>query len=112
MDIVGYSDRLSVMPGDVIRFMVSTAAPTYEVAIVRLIHGDTNPTGPGFKEEVLRTPVDGTYPGREQPYRAGSHVLVPDSPALPPSRGMSEAHPAGPEYQKQSRRSGYARDSR
>jgi N,N-dimethylformamidase len=82
MDIVGYGDRLSVMPGDVIRFMVSTAAPTYEVAIVRLIHGDTNPAGPGFKEEVLRMPVDGTYAGREQPYRAGSHALVPDSPAL------------------------------
>ena len=78
MDIVGYSDRLSVTPGEVIRFMVSTAAPTYEAAIVRLIHGDTNPHGPGFKEEILRTPADGVYPGREQPYHAGSYVEVPE----------------------------------
>jgi N,N-dimethylformamidase len=49
MDIVGYSDRLSVAPGDVIRFMVSSKKPTYEAAIVRLIYGDENPQGPGFK---------------------------------------------------------------
>ncbi len=49
MDIVGYADRFSVAPGEGIRFMVSTASPAFELAIVRLIHGDTKPDGPGFK---------------------------------------------------------------
>ncbi len=82
MDIVGYADRFSVAPGEGIRFMVSTASPAFELAIVRLIHGDTKPDGPGFKEEVLHTPADGTYPGRVQPYHHGSYVLVPDNAFL------------------------------
>jgi len=53
MRIVGYSDQLSMMPGRTIRFMVNCeGAEKYRVDLVRLIHGDTNPAGPGFKEEV------------------------------------------------------------
>ncbi len=76
MDIVGYADRLTVAPGETIRFMVSTARPRYEASIVRLIHGDPNPAGPGVKEQPLPSAVDGTYPGREQRYHRGSYVLV------------------------------------
>jgi N,N-dimethylformamidase len=82
MDIVGYSDRLSVAPGETISFMVSAKVAAYEAAIVRLIHGDPNPAGPGFKEEVVPTAVAGTYGGREQLFFSGSYVRVPDSPAL------------------------------
>ena len=35
--------------------MVSSAHPTYRADIVRLIHGDPNPLGPGFIEEAGRT---------------------------------------------------------
>jgi len=53
--IHGYSDRISVAPGEQIQFMVSCeGAATYQADIVRLIHGDTNPAGPGFKEELSR----------------------------------------------------------
>ena len=48
--LLGYSDRLTAAPGDTIRFMVSCDAPEYESRLVRLIHGDTNPEGPGFKQ--------------------------------------------------------------
>jgi N,N-dimethylformamidase len=82
MDIVGYCDRLSVAPGDTLNFMVSATVPEYEAAIVRLIHGDPNPAGPGFKEEEVPSPVAGVYRGREQPFNHGSHVIVPDAPAL------------------------------
>jgi hypothetical protein len=52
--IHGYSDRLSVAPGERIEFKVSSEEPgTYRADIVRLIHGDTNPAGPGFKEQVI-----------------------------------------------------------
>jgi len=80
--IVGYSDPLSVAPGEVIRFMVSSEPATYQAEVVRLIHGDPNPDGPGFKEERVQTSASGEYAGRTQPYRHGSYVLVPDGPAL------------------------------
>ena len=35
--IAGYADRLSVQPGQVIRFMVSSEAPQYDAQLVRLI---------------------------------------------------------------------------
>ena len=82
MKIVGYTDRLGVQPGERIKFMVSCELPTYRADIVRLVHGDENPLGPGFKEEEIPTPVDGQYPGREQAIHAGSYVIVPDQAAL------------------------------
>src|SRR3989442_10165795 len=82
MELVGYSDRLSVAPGETIRFMVSSSRPRYRAQVVRLIHGDTNPDGPGFKEEEVATPVTGEYPGRVQALEHGSHVLVPDRQEL------------------------------
>ncbi len=80
--IVGYADRLSVQPGETIRFMVSSEEPEYRADVVRLIHGDANPNGPGFKETLIETPVSGDYAGRRQELPFGSFVLVPDAPAL------------------------------
>ena len=82
MRVIGYADRLSVQPGETVRFMVSSELPQYRADIVRLIHGDTNPTGPGFKEEAIDVPVNKEYPGRFQPLGNGSYATVPDSPAL------------------------------
>ena len=82
MKIVGYADRLSARPGDRIRFMVSCELESYRADIVRLIHGDENPEGPGFKEELVSSAVSGEYPGRPQSFQSGSYVSVPDSPSL------------------------------
>ena len=82
MQIVGYSDRLSAQPGDTLKFMVSCELPAYRADIVRLIHGNTDPNGPGFKEELIPSPVSGEHPGRKQAIHSGSHVIVPDSPVL------------------------------
>jgi N,N-dimethylformamidase len=58
--IHGYSDHISVRPGERIQFMVSLAgASTHQAEIVRLINGDQNPQGPGPKEEVVATSVSG-----------------------------------------------------
>ena len=89
MKILGYTDRLSVQPGESIKFMVSCQSSTYRADIVRLIHGDPNPQGPGFKEELVQTPVSGDYPGHEQPVRIGSYVIVPDSPLLRGTGGFT-----------------------
>ena len=60
--ITGYTDRCSVAPGDEIKFYVhSEFGESYRADIVRLINGDTNPEGPGFKERVVRTPVNGNH---------------------------------------------------
>jgi N,N-dimethylformamidase beta subunit-like protein/concanavalin A-like lectin/glucanase superfamily protein len=82
MGIVGYADHLSAQPGDTIAFMVSSAAPRYRADIVRIIHGDINPKGPGMKETVVDTPVNREYAGRHQVLPMGSHVTVADNAAL------------------------------
>lgn len=81
--IVGYADRWSVQPGETLKVMVSSARPTYRADLVKLIHGDMNPIGPGFKETTLPSALAGKeYPGRYQALPLGSYVLVPDSPVL------------------------------
>ena len=72
MDVVGYTDRPSVKAGETVKFMVSSREATYRADIVRLIHGDPNPTGPGLREEVFEASVNGEYAGREQVITKGS----------------------------------------
>jgi N,N-dimethylformamidase len=79
--IMGYSDKISVRPGESIKFMVSCEKrASYKARIVQIIHGDTNPEGPGYKERAIASTVDGTYQGRKQEIHAGSCALIPDHP--------------------------------
>ncbi len=80
--IVGYADHLRVQPGETIKFMVSSEAPRYRAGIVRLIHGDANPKGPGIKEVVVEASANGDYSGRRQELPLGSYAVVPDTSAL------------------------------
>lgn len=89
MKVVGYADRWSVQQGQVIKFMVSCELPQYSADIVRLIHGDTNPKGPGFKEKLVDTKVSGQYPGLRQEIRKGSYVEVPRSARLDELRSFT-----------------------
>ncbi|HWA47534.1 MAG TPA: N,N-dimethylformamidase beta subunit family domain-containing protein, partial [Dongiaceae bacterium] len=82
MKITGYADRFSVAPGETIRFMVTSDAPRYRADIVRLVHGDTNPEGPGFQEREIATKASGEYPGRKQEIHPGSAIMVPTIPSL------------------------------
>lgn len=76
--ITGYSDRYSIHPGDEIKFYVnSEKGEDYDAKLVRLIHGDTNPEGPGYKEEEIAAPFDRTYKGHNQKIHGGSYVIVP-----------------------------------
>jgi N,N-dimethylformamidase len=77
--ITGYCDRLSVQPGDTLRFMVSAeGVDEAEVRIVRLIHGDENPAGPGFLEREVAAPLPGPVKVMRQYSQLGSFVEVPD----------------------------------
>ncbi|GAA4998537.1 LamG domain-containing protein [Actinopolymorpha pittospori] len=82
MKVIGYSRQLSVRPGSDVDFFVSCDAESYHADIVRLVHGDTNPEGPGFKVTPVRTGIDSDFPGQVQRTYAGSHVLVEDHPLL------------------------------
>jgi N,N-dimethylformamidase len=82
MKITGYSDKISVLPGETIQFMVNCELPTYQAEIVRIICGDTNPAGPGVKEKVINTLANKTYKGRKQVIESGSYITVPNHPLL------------------------------
>ena len=82
MNLVGYTDRLSAAPGDTVRFMVSSEHPRYRADLVRLIHGDESPAGPGYREREVPSAIDGEYPGSSKPINSGSYVHVPSHPEL------------------------------
>lgn len=83
LKITGYSDRLYGRPGDTIEFKVNCeAASEYDVEIVRMICGDTNPKGPGIKEAVIDTAVNGRHKGRPQYIQSGSFVEVASNSQL------------------------------
>lgn len=71
MKVVGYLDRFSYRPGDQVTCMVSAETGPVTVDVVRLIHGDTSPAGPGFRSrpvpglppQVIAARVQRTHPG-------------------------------------------------
>lgn len=82
LGISGYSSAPSVEPGQTIDIMVSTRAAKYKAELVRIIHGDADPRGPGIKEELIGNPANGEYDGAFQPMPLGSYVEVASGDAL------------------------------
>ena len=75
ISMCGYSDRFSVAPGEPIEFKFSSDEPgDFQAEIVRLINGDTNPDGSGFRSQSIRTELNGTYPCRVQGTVLGSWI--------------------------------------
>ena len=70
MKLIGYADKMSVVPGGDITFMVSSEFPTYSAELVRLIHGDDRAEGPGFKAEPVAAEFAGDHAGGQ---RHGGH---------------------------------------
>ncbi len=90
--LFGYTDRISVRPGEQIDFKVSSlGGKPFHTDIVRLICGDDSPEGPGFKETPVPSDVDGEYEGREQPIKAGSYAIVPPSDTVTSLTGFTLA---------------------
>ena len=74
-ELIGYATPMVAHPGDAVSFMISTEANEYDATLVRLIHGDNNPEGPGFKSET----IDGfgqTLKGRHQNTYPGSFIVI------------------------------------
>ena len=79
--LIGYVDRFSGRPGERIAVKVSSRlAEPYQADLVRIVHGDANPAGPGLKfeegEHAERQEV-GISPANQvrhlSPSRAGLH---------------------------------------
>ncbi|MFO1349640.1 MAG: DUF6605 domain-containing protein [Gammaproteobacteria bacterium] len=77
--LAGYCDKLSVKPGERLRFMLSAeGADSATVQIVRLVHGDENPNGPGFIEREVEAPVNGVHGVQKQYTQVGNFVSIAD----------------------------------
>ena len=60
--LIGYVDRFSARPGQRIAVKVSSQlGEPYRADLVRIIHGDANPVGPGLKFDEVPAPFAGTY---------------------------------------------------
>lgn len=78
LPITGYVDRWSVRPGETLNFQVSIqGGSSYSARIARVICGDPNPRGPGYREVPVAWELEGRHEGREQPIRLGSWIDVP-----------------------------------
>lgn len=76
--LTGYADRLSVRPGETIRFHVSNATGT-EVArpvVVRVISADANPAGPGIQTVPVDAAVRSIGPCVPQGVARGSYGVA------------------------------------
>lgn len=83
LKITGYPDRYTAEPGERIAFMVSLEeGASFDARLVRVVHGDANPAGPGLKFRHVPSAADGAHPGRVQRIDAGSFMTVAGFPAL------------------------------
>ena len=61
--LIGYVDRFSARPGERIAVKVSSQfGEPYRADLVRIIHGDANPAGPGLKFEEVPAAFAGELP--------------------------------------------------
>ena len=83
MRILAYADRLSARPGEAVEIKVSCDGLTrYEAELVRIVQGDINPDGPGYREDAVDADLGGPFEGRFQPIHPGSYGIVEDNAAF------------------------------
>ncbi|WP_405435921.1 hypothetical protein OG373_04200 [Streptomyces avidinii] len=76
MRLFGYLDRLSARPGEELSVRVSGDGGEVAIDLVRLVHGDANPQGPGFIVEDVPSVARQTAVVAEQETAAGSCLLA------------------------------------
>lgn len=83
LKITGYPDRYSVAPGETIAFKISQEeGESFEARLVRVVHGDCNPEGPGLKFPHVPSAIDGRHAGKPQRIDAGSYMSAAGLPPL------------------------------
>ena len=86
--IRGYCDRPNVRGGEHLDFFLSSPdRGNCRPSLVRLVHGDRNPAGPGYKEEPVTCELPASCAVGPQFTQMGGHVLVND-----PAGALSGVH--------------------
>ena len=90
LPLTGYADRLSVRPGETIRFHVANATGAHiEAKLVRVVCADANPAGPGILvEPVMSIPAASAVAGEERSPR-GSYARIEGARRCSGSNGFS-----------------------
>lgn len=100
--LAGYSDTLSVRPGETIGFKVSSTQPgSVKAWLTRSICADPNPASPGVVEENADhafPPIE--FPGREQPFFPGSYAQCNEAIHFNPRAGFSLSFALFPTLEK------------
>lgn len=80
--LVGYTDRLTVRPGETIRFRVGakTGDTPYSADFIRIRCADVSEDGPGFKEEEVESTAAKRYSAFVQRVDRSSRAIVPRVP--------------------------------
>ena len=89
--LFGYADKISVKPGEVVKFHVDAeGTDTARAQLVRLIHGDQDPAGPGFVEQEVDCADNGLWRVEKQFTQVGSFLEVTDMACkLAPEGGLT-----------------------
>ena len=105
LNLTAYGDRLSVRPQETIKVFVNCeGAEHFKAESLRLICGDENPCGPGFKAEPVDMGLPGSFPGRHQKIHAGSYIVIEPRQILEQMTGLTVQafiFPTTPERGKQ-----------
>ena len=82
MKMTGYADKFGVHPETPSSSSsIATVLPNTQAEIVKMIHGDTNPRGPGLHRGARSRPTcNATYKGAKQEIYSGSYGFVADKP--------------------------------
>src|SRR5471032_1016321 len=90
ISITGYSDVLSAGPGETVEFKVSSkSSHPFTAELVRVIHADPNPAGPGMRFEPLGHVFAGTFASVDKPLLPGSFARVNGVPAAGSAAGLT-----------------------
>lgn len=87
----GYTDEISVPAGGTIQLMIGGPPATAKLKIVRLIHGDPHPDGPGFKESAVDWGQSISVDVAEQFTDYGSYIEIPHADSLHPTEAFTLA---------------------
>lgn len=97
LPIVAYTDKLSVAAGESLAVMASSfGARRYRADLRRIIQGDTNPEGPGYKDEAIALDLGGDREAVAKGFFPGSCVIVPGNGMLDGLRDFTLAAVAQP----------------
>ena len=84
LGLEGYANQVTVSAGDKIQFLLSGPSVTAKLTVARLIHGDPNPAGPGYREQSADWAQPKSLALSEQFTNFGSYVEIPHAESLNP----------------------------